>query len=614
MKKRYPVGVVLLLSALLLFVSMLPLHVSAEDNVHPEHKEGIAVRTEKDLLQMQSGSFYYLDHDITVSQTVTVSGEIDLCLNGKILKYENEAEKNSIFHIEKEGIFRIFDCSEARRACAVGPNGLWSLTEERGQKEILGGAVIGGMGEKKAPEGAESSYFCGGFAYIDGGALFVYGGNIVGNSADYGGAVYLTGEGRFEMHGGHFCGNLANDRGGAIFVQSGELLLDGGSVSENRAMKNGGGIGIGSGGILEMRGGSVAGNTAGAWGGGIENFGMFDMYGGSVSSNTAIGDAGGVYNGGVFTMHGGTVRENAAKYGGGICNDGKMTVHDGGILANLAQESGGGIYNADTLVMNGGKIASNTAVTSGGGIENDGICTMYGGSIGGTLTEDANTAYLGGGVCIYSGSFTMYGGSIEKNTGVDGGGVENEASFTVKGGTISYNYASAQGGGITNRGHLILEDGAEIVSNASGANNGEHSGGGIYWITEGNSSVSVSGKVTVTGNITNGDAANLVVCGKGEILVSGVSDGTRIGITLLNANQSLASGAVARFSKENGEDILALFFSDLRNFELKIKGETLHFAEKHIGFMIGACVVLAAVLAVAAFSTVFIIRRKRNSG
>lgn len=619
MKKNHLIRKIFVLTVLVLLVTAVSFGVSADDFTHADHSEGIAVRTPEEFLQMQAGRFYYLDADITVSETMTVDGEIRLCLNGKVLKYENAETKGSIFHIKKEGTLRIFDCSEETRGCIADKNGLWSLTDESDAediKEIKGGVIIGGTGEKREIDELKNSYFCGGFAYIDGGVLFVYGGNIVGNRADYGGAVYVTGNGHFEMNGGGFRGNLSDFRGGAVFVHSGTMLLNDGVISENKAVKNGGGVNISGAGILEMRGGSVIGNTAGAWSGGVENFGMFNMYGGTVGRNNASEDAGGVYNGGVFAMHGGEIRENSATYGGGICNDGKMTIHDGKILANLAKESGGGIYNADKLVINGGKIASNTAVTSGGGIENDGICEMYGGSIGGSATEDANMAYLGGGVCVYKGSFTMYGGTIERNTGVDGGGVENEAVFSLQGGAITYNYAAMQGGGITNRGQLILGDGASIVFNASGTNEGESPSGGVYWIAEGSTSVSVSGTVTVTDNTTNGDPANLVICGKGAVSVSDISEHTRIGLTLMNGNKNLASGTVLLFSDAEAyeaEKLFSSFTSDRENFELKVKNGEVVFTEKNFALMIGSGIALLAVLLVIAIVSVISAKKRKRS-
>ncbi len=601
-----------------LISAALSVCVSAEENTHIDHAQAVAVQTVEDLMHMESGKSYYLGADITVSQTVEIVGNVKLCLNGKILRYENGEANGTIFRVTDEGALEIFDCSSETRSYTVGTNGLWNLIDgnaDEKKKELKGGVIIGGTGEKREIEEMENEYFCGGFAYVEGGSLSVYGGNIVGNQADYGGAVYVTGGGRLEIFGGYFCGNICDSRGGAVFVHSGTMLMNGGSVAENKSVKNGGGIDISGESIFEMRGGSVTGNTAGAWSGGIENFGSFNLYGGIISGNSATEDGGGIYNGGSFTMHGGTVSENSAKYGGGVCNDSKMTVHGGDILANYAQESGGGVYNADKLVINDGKIAGNTAGTSGGGIENDGICTMYGGSIGGEFTDDANMAYLGGGVCVYSGTFTMYGGIIQKNTGVDGGGIENEATLILQGGTVSYNFAAVQGGGITNRGNLRLEDGAKVVSNASGTGEGEYKGAGIYWIAGESTSVTVSGAVTVTGNTTNGEDANLVICGSGIVSASNLSEQIKIGFTLLGNSKKLASGTVVQFLGEDdidADELLSLFCSDHKNYGLKYKNGRLVLSEQNATLMIVACIAVLVIIAVTIITIAFSPKKKRR--
>jgi len=288
-----------------------------------------------------------------------------------------------------------------------------------------------------------------------------------------------------------------------------------------------------------------------------------------------------------------------------------MTLNDGNVLSNLAQESGGGIYNGGKLIVNGGNIASNTAVTSGGGIENDGTLTMYGGRIGGAEAGSANSAYLGGGVCVYSGTFTMHGGSIEKNTGVDGGGVENEATFVLLGGTVSYNYAATQGGGITNRGHLSLGGSAQVVSNASGAGSGEYKSGGIYWIANGDSSLSVSGSPRVSGNTTNGADANLVIFGEGAVLVESISSQAVIGLCLLNEGREESRGVAVRFENAGAEDSrksLSCFSSDSDRFRLKMKGDTVVLVRKRGE----AVVVISAVLAVFAVSAAVALCRTRG--
>ena len=593
-KKRLSGMAFLLLAAVFAFASA----ASADEGGHVDHAQSEAVGTEEALLQMASGGSYYLDADIVLSDTVEVDGEITLCLNGKLLQYENEA--GSVFRIGKEGSLTVCDCSEEAHLYSVGADGLWSLADGADGKELRGGAILGGKGEKSKIGESESERFCGGFAYVDGGSLLLYGGNIVGNRADYGGAVYLTDEGYFEMNGGRICGNLSSVRGGGVFSYSGKFVLQGGSVLQNRSVKNGGGISVENGCIFNMYGGFVTGNTAGAWGGGIENFSDIKIRGGTVAENSAGEDGGGIYNAGIINMSGGSIRENSAKYGGGVCNDNALFIKDGTITSNLAQESGGGIYNGAKLQLDGGTIASNTATVSGGGIENDGECVMFGGMIGGSTADDANMADLGGGVCVYSGSFTMYGGSIERNTAVDGGGVENEALFLMNGGTVAYNFAAQQGGGITNRGELILTGDTEIVNNASGTDENAYAGGGIYWIAEKESYLGVSGAVNVTGNTTDGKDANLVVCGKGQISVTGEREGMQIGVTLLDGNKKAVSGTVAQ--TENG----AFFFSDSEDFSLRVKDGEMSLAKKSAG----AVIVIALIASAAGVAVIVLVAVK----
>ena len=579
------------------------------------HIHGTAIRTEQDFLQMEGGGIYYLAADITVSESLTVSDEISLCLNGKILRYQNDEKNGSIFRVQTDGILNILDCSEEVHACKVKESGLWVLAEDdekENLKTITGGLITGGTGEIREIEELDAAYKCGGFAYAEGGKIRLYGGNIVGNTAGFGGAVYLTESATIEIYGGKFSGNVSDYRGGAIFSQGCSVLMNDGIVSENRANKNGGGINISGNGKLIMNGGRITGNNAALWSGGVENFGTFEMNGGTISGNVASEDGGGIYNGGTLIMKGGTVRENSAKYGAGICNDKNFILHNGKILANLAQESGGGIYNAYTAEMYGGEIAGNTARTSGGGIENDGSFVMYDGIIGGTEANDANAAYLGGGVCIYSGTFTMHGGRIEKNTGIDGGAVENEAAFVMTGGIITQNFASMQGGGISNRGELILNGNAEITGNGSGTNaESDHKSGGVYWLVSETSSVSLGGSVKILNNITNGEFANMVIYGNGQISVSELSEKACISFTLLDKNKKECMGTILQYADgENIKNSSSCFLSDNDFYEIKEKKNGVKLSERNIDLAIGIFMGVTVITTLVACG--FSILRKKN--
>ena len=598
-KKQY----ILFFSICIVMILLFSLSLYGEEE---SHTHSTPIRTEQEFLQMQENGSYYLENDLTVSETLFINTEISLCLNGKVLKYQNNEQNGSIFYILNDGVLNIYDCSEESHTCEATDSGQWILSNDISDKDslknVVGGLIIGGTGETREIENLNASYLCGGFAYIQGGVIRIYGGTIVGNTADFGGAVYLTENANLEIHGGKICGNVSNYRGGAVFAQKGTVLINNGIISENQANKNGGGIDISGDSKLIMNGGRITSNHANEWSGGIENFGTFELYGGTISGNIAAEDGGGVYNGGTLIMRGGTVGENIAKYGAGICNDQLFILYDGNIRDNLAQESGGGIYNAHTTEMYGGNVYGNTARTSGGGIENDGTFNMYDGLIGGTEAAKANAAYLGGGICLYSGTFTMRGGKIIKNTGVDGGGVENEASFIMTGGVITENFASMQGGGISNRGELILKGNAEIVRNGSGTNEpNEHKGGGVYWLASEKSSARLEGAVQITNNTTNGESANFVIYGNGKISISSLSDAACIGLTLLDKDKKDTSGTVLQYAGNENEDIQKLsscFSSDQSFYVIKTRGNEASLTEKNmnltIGLLLGIFIVLAA--------------------
>lgn len=140
-----------------------------------------------------------------------------------------------------------------------------------------------------------------------GGKFTMKSGNIIGNSATYGGAVsvhntidktYST----FDMQGGTLGGNNAgkgnstSGRGGALYIGDGKVTLQGGTISGNTASNGGGGVVVETETVLEMKGdASIVGNSS-ANGGGVLLFGTFDMQGGTICGNNADRYAsGGVY-------------------------------------------------------------------------------------------------------------------------------------------------------------------------------------------------------------------------------------------------------------------------------------------------------------------------------
>lgn len=153
-----------------------------------------------------------------------------------------------------------------------------------------------------------------------------------------------------------------------------------------------------------------------------------------------------------------------------IYTTGKFTLtncKEEGSIKHVNKNDGVGIYNETTgdFNMYKGNISDNY-----GGVMNNGTFRMFGGTISGNSTD------CGGGVYIHhQGTFLMYGGLISGNTADYGGGVYNRNIFTMSGGTITTNNESRSGGGVYNAAGTFDMSGGTITSNES-----KVSGGGVY--------------------------------------------------------------------------------------------------------------------------------------
>lgn len=220
------------------------------------------------------------------------------------------------------------------------------------------------------------------------GTFTMSGGEISGNSTEFGGGVFNHGtSARFTLDGGTITGNTAISGGAGVYNSYGTVSMESGTISDNKA--------TGSNGI----------------GGGIVNSsGTLDILSGTISNNTAKYNGGGIHNSGagsVLQFENGTIRDNdAGSHGGGIYNSGSncvVSIRQGTIQGNYAGNYGGGINNSgasSSVTMTGGTITGNTS-TNGGGIHS-------------------------------SGDFTLSGGTIQGNTGTYGAGVYQNGMFYLK--------------------------------------------------------------------------------------------------------------------------------------------------------------------------------------
>ena len=176
---------------------------------------------------------------------------------------------------------------------------------------------------------------------------------------------------RFNMYGGNITGNTAEYGGG---------------VNIERAKGNGG--------IFNLYGGVISGNKANGAGGGVSTSGQysaFTMYDGEITNNTAGTDGGGVSSANAkFIMNGGSITGNTAATGGGVSvgcyGSTDFTMNGGEIKNNMASTNGGGVYMV-------GKLRSYTFTLNGTPVIN-----------GNTKDGVENNVYLSNGAAITVGN------------------------------------------------------------------------------------------------------------------------------------------------------------------------------------------------------------------
>lgn len=219
---------------------------------------------------------YYLKHSVTATDDITISGAVNLCLNGRTLDLDGHH-----FIVNSGGSLTLCDCGsggtitggQAQQGGAVLVNSGGSLTLHSGS--ITGNTASGGG------DGSRGSNRAGGGAVcVNGGSFNMTGGSIENNTADVtekndGGGAVLLNSGSFTMSGGSITGNSVsgpdNSTGGGVHVNSGTFTMTNGVISNNSA-PNGGGVTVFKGNStadssFNLSGGSITGNSATSGGG-----------------------------------------------------------------------------------------------------------------------------------------------------------------------------------------------------------------------------------------------------------------------------------------------------------------------------------------------------------
>ena len=379
---------------------------------------------------LESGRQYYLNNDVTVSQTITVSGTVTLDLNGHVLQYKNDSTNGSVIKVESGGHLTIQDsCKDDTTAVHKfdTTNDLWVLNDnppEWKAETIQGGVITGGTGTQW------DQYYRGGGVYVaPGGTLTMESGSIVGCSANgsglsLGGGVYLdssanSNAGTFTMDGGRIIGCTADGGGGVLVALECHFTMNTGAVIQSCTAQMGGGVyylGMsGSSGMFTLNGGAIQSCKAlGGGGGGVSNSGKFLMQNGLIENCASVKDSnasGGVLNSGQFTMSGGTVEDN-------VTNSGTINA-DGGEIT-------GGVTNGGTI-SGSANVVTSSPTTFSGSVTNNAGGTIQMGTFTGSVTNNGGKIT---GFCEFSGTV------FNSESGTIAGGQFNGTVFN-SGGTIS---------------------------------------------------------------------------------------------------------------------------------------------------------------------------------
>lgn len=407
---------------------------------------------------------YYLNNDVTISQTITVSGTVTLDLNGHVLQYKNDSTKGSVIKVESGGQLTIEDSNTSNLSHKFNPNGkLWVLDEASGTETVTGGVITGGTGY---PYQLYSTVNCGGGVYIaPGGQLTMTGGNIIGCSAEYGGGVCIypkrDGEqGQFSMSGGSIIGCSAESGGGVCafgkFQMPGKAVIRS-CTAEGTSFNCGGGVYVD--GSFEMSGEAIIEGCQAiseyAYGGGVfvsssRSFVMSEKAKiegcQAISTPSSPSKGGGVHlaNNTEFTLSGSAVIQNCKAvnsdgsgkaYGGGVsaANVRKITLAGSARIADCIAANGSGLYitGSQMYPADYGKLLAN-----GGSVDGDVVLGD---------TTDGPCTVIGSGGTVFNGKVTVTPGStIEKGT--FNGEVINNG--TISGGTFSGTVINGEDGTI----------------------------------------------------------------------------------------------------------------------------------------------------------------------
>ncbi|MCF0111050.1 MAG: prealbumin-like fold domain-containing protein, partial [Erysipelotrichaceae bacterium] len=308
-------------------------HVTAQ-NVFVINNSGAGYSTLSEAIRAaSSGDTIYVTANADVNESVTISKNITLDLNGNTLTYKKSNTKDPMIKVTN-GKFTLKDSADNGKIVgSKSKRSLIYITGSKSSMDIQGGTITGHTVTNDTSSTWSNNLPCAGAITLYDGSTFTMSGGTIsycetqmkrswfstnnnGSGSGYdvgsGGAVAAIKSCKVTISGGVITHNKAARQGGGIFVEGSDLVMTGGEISYNECQLEGGGICIGykwgyRGATGTISGGKIIYNTAGSdqtlgyWGGGgISVHGYTDdtaqtltLINAVVRNNTADGFGGG---------------------------------------------------------------------------------------------------------------------------------------------------------------------------------------------------------------------------------------------------------------------------------------------------------------------------------
>ncbi|MBO5169290.1 MAG: starch-binding protein [Oscillospiraceae bacterium] len=459
--------------------------------------EGTAIQG--DISQsFYSGKKFYLKGDAYTSNTITITGDTTLDLNGYGVYYKGTDN----FLVVNSGA--TLTIKDSRPAPVSESNGSGNLYGNAASLDFSGNkpgkltyyvteSSASGTGTSETLKKYEVTPTGCIVGEADGGAASIVKVNSGGTCNLEGGLLTIKNSSNYNNGDAH------------IIFNSGTLNLSGGYVAGGKDACWGGGIYSGNGSTINMTGGVIAANSGTNGGGICIDSGTFNMSSGVISGNCTQdvdnlntydcnkGQGGGIFaNNATVKIEGGYITNNSQASrcklddgkgkgchgGGGIATiGGTCTMSGGFVTGNYSKEAGGGMYlghassAGTTFSMSGGIVASNYARDSeGGGIRISGGTTGVINASGGKVyitNNRTNSTYDWGGGGLF---------------------VQEKGNLNITNVLITANRAGGFGGGVgacpTGETLIVHNDGAAIHSNSASGTNMSGGGGGKNYDSE----------------------------------------------------------------------------------------------------------------------------------